>query len=57
MTESRLFERDRIEGDTIILHSPTESTGSILKHLIILTPDGEKKYQIKKTKHGRFLMN
>ena len=57
MTESCHLEKDRIEGDTIILHAPLDSSNSLLKNLVIVTAKGEKKYQIKKTKHGKFLMN
>jgi hypothetical protein len=57
MTESCHVEKDRIEGDTIILHAPLHSNNCLLKNLIIVTSSGEKKYQIKKTKHGKFLMN
>ena len=57
MTDSFHAEKDHIEGDTIILHDNPNSTCSILKHLIIITSNGEKKYQIKRTKYGKFLMN
>ena len=46
-------QNDRIEGRTIIINSE----GEFPKKLIILEAGVERKYQIIKTRKGRYLLN
>jgi hypothetical protein len=49
----RKAPKDRIEGNTIIL----DSRGEFPKKIIIFEPGGQKEYEIKKTRKGRYLLN
>jgi hypothetical protein len=46
-----------VEGDTIVIYDDPNNTNSILKHIRIITSEGEKRYRIIRTKNGGFLMN
>jgi hypothetical protein len=55
--ESNNFQ-DRIEGDKIILIDPHQSGGQVLKKIEIITADGRKrKYKLKRTARGKYLLN
>lgn len=50
-------QRDRVDGDKIILHVPNDFKSGVFKGVIIHTSDGKtKEYRIIKTKPGKFMM-
>ena len=51
-------EKDRIEGNTIIIHDDGSPGPRVLKTVEIIRSDGSKKvYRIKKTLKQRYLFN
>lgn len=56
MAELRLAKKDRIEGNTIILHDVPDSDNPLFWPLKIITTNGEKEYRILKTKGGKYQM-
>lgn len=56
MAELCRVGKDRIEGNTIILHDVPDSDNLLSWPLKIITSNGEKEYRILKTKGGKFQM-
>ena len=50
-------QKDRIEGDTIILNDDGQMLSGIMKQVIINSPNGCRQYAIKKTKNGGYMFN
>ncbi len=57
MKTLRNKNNDRIEGSKIILYDRRKPGPYILKKVEIITPEGKKIYEIKKTRKGGYLFN